>query len=83
MITVYLYYFIRMYITTVFSHSDSCLYWCLAYICGGISALRIYIAVTSLYPQDRCVTMVVRSGITYPVQVDAHIGFLEKLIWLI
>jgi len=33
MITVYLCYFIGMYITTVLLHSDSCLYWCLSYIC--------------------------------------------------
>ena len=31
-------------------YSDSCLYWCLAYIREGISDLRIYVAVTSPYP---------------------------------
>jgi len=42
-----------MYITTVLSHSNSCLYRCLAYIQEGISNLRIYVAVTSPYPPDR------------------------------
>jgi len=37
-------------------YSDSCLYWCLAYIREGISNLRIYVAVTSSYPRDRGVT---------------------------
>ena len=31
-------------------------YFCSVYVCGGISALRIYVAVTSPYPQDRGVT---------------------------
>jgi len=31
-------------------HSDSCLYWCLAYIREGTSDLRIYVAVTSPNP---------------------------------
>jgi len=56
MITMYLYFSVRMYITTVLSHSDSCLYWCLAYIREGISDLHIYVAVTSPYPRDRGVT---------------------------
>ena len=38
-------------------YSDSCLYWCLAYILEGISDLRIYVAVTSPYPPDRGVTL--------------------------
>ena len=46
----------------VFSCSDSCLYWCLAYICEGISALRIYIAVTSPYPWDQGVTSTLTSS---------------------
>ena len=37
-------------------YSDSCLYWCLAYIRQGISDLRIYVAVTSPYPRERGVT---------------------------
>ena len=37
----------------VFSNSDSYMYWCLAYICEGIFELRIYVVVTSPYPQDR------------------------------
>ena len=40
----------------VLPYSDSCLYWCLAYIREGISDLRIYVTVTSPYPQDRGVT---------------------------
>ena len=48
-ITVYLYWIIRMYITTVFPYTDSCMYWCLAYICEGIFILHIYVAVTSPY----------------------------------
>ena len=38
------------------SISDSCMYWCLAYIREGISDLRIYVAVASPYPPDRGVT---------------------------
>ena len=45
-----------MYINIVLPHSDSYLYWRLAYICEGISALHIYVRVTSPYPQDRGVT---------------------------
>ena len=37
-------------------YSDSCLYWCLAYIREGTSDLRIYVAVTSPYHRDRGVT---------------------------
>ena len=55
-ITVYLYYFIGMYIVIVLSYSDSYLYWCLVYIYKGNSALHIYITVTSPYPWDRGVT---------------------------
>ena len=40
----------------VLSYSNSCLCWCLAYICEGISDLRIYVAVTSPYARDRDVT---------------------------
>ena len=54
---MYLYFSVGMYITTVLSHSDSYLYWCLAYIREGISDLRIYVAVTSPYPQDWGVTV--------------------------
>jgi len=55
-ITMYLYFSVGMYITTVLSHSNSYLYWCLAYICEAISDLRIHVAVTSPYPRDRGVT---------------------------
>jgi len=48
-ITVYLYYFIGMYIIIMLSYSNSYMYWCLVYICEGISALRIYVAVTFPY----------------------------------
>ena len=37
-------------------YSDSCLYWCLAYMREGSSDLRIYVAVTSPYPWNRGVT---------------------------
>jgi len=37
----------------VLPYSDSCLYWCLAYIRKDLSDLRIYVAVTSSYPRDR------------------------------
>ena len=40
----------------VLPYSDSCMYWCLAYIREGISDLRIYVAVTSLYPRNRDIT---------------------------
>jgi len=40
----------------VLSYSDSCLYWCLAYIREGIYDLCIYVTVTSPYPRDRGVT---------------------------
>jgi len=40
----------------VLPYSDSCLYWCLAYIHKGSSDLRIYVAVTSPYQRDRGVT---------------------------
>jgi len=50
------YYFIGMYNIIILLYFDSCLYWCLAYICEGISALRIYVAVTSSYSRDRGVT---------------------------
>jgi len=54
--TMYLYYFVRMYITTVLLYSDSCLYWCLAYICEGIFALRMYVTIVIPYSQDRGIT---------------------------
>jgi len=41
----------------VFRNTDSCLYWCLAYICEGIFDLHIYVAVTSPHPRDRGVTL--------------------------
>jgi len=44
------------------SYCDSCLYWCLAYICGGIFYLCIYIAVTSMYPRDQNVTIFLLVG---------------------
>ena len=47
--TMYLYYFVGMYITTVLLYSDSCLYWCLAYICEGIFALRMYVTIAIPY----------------------------------
>jgi len=53
---MYLYFSVGMYITAVLLHSDSFLYWCLAYICEGISALRIYVTVTSPYPRDQGIT---------------------------
>ena len=53
---MYLYFSVGMYIITVLPHSDSCLYWCLAYIRKGISDLCIYVAVISSYPRDRGVT---------------------------
>ena len=37
-----------MYFHTLYS----CQHWCLAYICEGISDLRIYVAVTCPYSQD-------------------------------
>ena len=55
-ITMYLYYSIGMYNITVLSHSDSCMYWCLAYICEGISALRMYVTVTSSYSRNWGIT---------------------------
>ena len=49
---------VRMYITIVLPYSDSCpcWWWYLAYICEGISVMRIYDTVTSPYPRDRGVT---------------------------
>jgi len=38
-----------MYITIVLSHSDSCLYGCLAHICEGIITMHMYVTVTSPY----------------------------------
>ena len=61
-ITMFLYFYVGMYITTVLSHSDSYLYWCLAYIREGISGLRMYVAVTSSYPPDRGVTTTLTSN---------------------
>ena len=55
--TIYFYYFIRIYIITVLSYSNSCMYWYLAYIYEGISALCIYVAVTSPYLRDRDITI--------------------------
>ena len=52
---MYLYFSVGMYIITVLSHSDSCMYWFLAYIREGISDVRIYVAVASPYPRDRSV----------------------------
>jgi len=37
----------------VLPYSNSSLYLCLAYVCEGISDLRIYVTVTSPYPRDR------------------------------
>ena len=53
---MYLYFSVGMYITSVLSHSDSCLCWCLAYISEGIFEQHIYVAVTSPYPPNRGVT---------------------------
>ena len=53
MITLYLHFFVGMYMATVLPHSDSFLYWSLAYIREGISDLRIYVAVASPYPRER------------------------------
>jgi len=41
----------------VLSYSNSCLYWCLKYMCEGIFDLHIYVEVMSLYPQNRGVTV--------------------------
>jgi len=40
---------IGMYIIIILSYSDSCLYWCLVYICEGIFTLRVSVTLTSLY----------------------------------
>ena len=40
------------------------LYWCLVYIREGISDLRIYVAVTSPYPRDRGVIMIMNAILT-------------------
>ena len=45
-----------MYTTTMFPYSGSYLYWCLTYICEDISALCMYVTVTSLYTWDWGVT---------------------------
>ena len=57
MITEYLYYFFGMYITTYLHTLTPILYRCLTYICENISALCIYITITSPYLRDRDVTM--------------------------
>jgi len=54
---MYLYYFIGMYITTMFLYSDSFLYRYLAYICEGIFALHMYIPVASPYPPGQGITI--------------------------
>ena len=73
MIIMYLYFSIGIYITTVLSHSDSCLYWCLAYIHEGISDMRIYVTVTSPYPRDLGVT------------ISHHLAMMkyQLLLWII
>ena len=48
MITVYLYYYIEIYIITVLSYSDSSLYWYLAYVCEGIST-PVYVRRSSIF----------------------------------
>jgi len=53
---MYFYFSVGMYIITVLPHSDSFLYWRLAYIREGISDLRIYVAMTSPCPRKRGVT---------------------------
>jgi len=40
-----------MYITIVLPFSDSCMYWCLAYVCEGIFILCMYVTVTYPYPK--------------------------------
>ena len=69
MITVYLYYFIGIYIISVLLYSDSCMYWCLAYVCEGISTLRMYLVVASLYLWDRDVTSDLSLSIPFDVSV--------------
>ena len=55
-------------------YSDSCLYWCLAYIREGTTDLRIYVAVTSPYSWNRGVT----SSLT--IQDNPH-TYLRNVIW--
>jgi len=54
----------------VFSYSDSCLYWYLAYICEDIFDLRIYVTVTSPYPWDR--------GVTAPILYRVYLVIWSK-----
>jgi len=42
--------FVKLYSTIVLQYFDSCMYWCLAYICEGTSAPRIHVTVASSYP---------------------------------
>jgi len=51
--------------TIVLLYSDFYLYRCLAYVCEGIFAPRMYVAVTSLYPWDRRVTSCPEPSLIY------------------
>ena len=62
-----------MYVCRVLPYSFTCLYWCLTYIREGISDLRMYVAVTSPYPQDRGVTTCIPSG--------AYVRTSKHLTW--
>jgi len=53
---MYLYYLCWMNIIIILMYSDSRLYWCLGYVCEGIFALRMNIAVASPYLVGRGVT---------------------------
>ena len=67
----------------VHPYSDSCLYWCLAYIREGIFDLHIYVAVTSPYPWDWGVTVYIDDMLVKSLECSNHMkNFWEAFAFL-
>ena len=66
----------------VLPHSDSWLYWCLAYIREGIFDLCIYVTVTSPYLRDRGVTYTTNWSCPYLTDLLV-VRFCNILPWIL
>jgi len=56
------------------------LYWGLAYVRKGISALRMYVAITSPYLRDRGITMILYFTLYYLLIIDALVIWTTPLM---